>query len=47
MSFEKAIAYKKHEFKNSIDNKAQAALTEMGIWYIIRKIEEINSILTL
>lgn len=31
MSFEKAIAYKKHEYKNSIDNKAQAALTEMGI----------------
>ncbi len=31
LSFERAIAYKKHEYKNSIDNKAQAALTEMGI----------------
>lgn len=29
--FEKALSYKKHEYKNSIDNKAQAALTEMGI----------------
>lgn len=27
--FEKAISYKKHEYKNSIDNKAQAALTEL------------------
>ena len=28
--FEKAISYKKHEYKNSIDNKAKAALNEMG-----------------
>jgi hypothetical protein len=31
LSFERAIAYKKHEYKNSIDNKAKAVLTEMGI----------------
>lgn len=29
-SFRKALAYKKHEYKNSIDNKARAALTELG-----------------
>lgn len=29
--FEKALTYKKHEYKNSIDNKAQAALTELGV----------------
>lgn len=29
-SFEKAISYKKHEYKNSIDNKARAALNQMG-----------------
>lgn len=28
--FEKAISYKKHEYKNSIDNKAKAALNELG-----------------
>jgi len=28
-SFEKAISYKKHEYKNSIDNKARAALNQM------------------
>ncbi len=28
--FEKAISYKKHDYKNSIDNKAKAALNEMG-----------------
>ena len=28
--FEKAISYKKHEYKNSINNKAKAALNEMG-----------------
>jgi len=28
--FKKAMAYKKHEYKNSIDNKAKAALTELG-----------------
>ena len=28
--FEKAISFKKHEYKNSVDNKAQAALNEMG-----------------
>ncbi len=28
--FEKAIAYKNHEFKNTIDSKARAALSEMG-----------------
>jgi tetratricopeptide (TPR) repeat protein len=28
--FEKAISYKHHEYKTSIDNKARAALTEMG-----------------
>lgn len=28
--FEQAIAYKNHEYKTSIDNKARAALTEMG-----------------
>jgi tetratricopeptide (TPR) repeat protein len=27
--FEKAISYKKHEYKNSVDNKAKAALNEM------------------
>jgi tetratricopeptide (TPR) repeat protein len=27
--FKKALAYKKYEYKNSIDNKARAALTEM------------------
>ena len=26
--FEKALSYKKHEYKNSIDNKARAALNE-------------------
>ncbi|MEA5459258.1 hypothetical protein VB796_09430 [Arcicella sp. LKC2W] len=30
MYFEKAISYKKHEYKNSVDNKAKAALNEMG-----------------
>lgn len=29
--FEKALAYKNHEYKTSIDNKARAALTEMGM----------------
>jgi hypothetical protein len=28
--FKKAMSYKKHEYKNSIDNKARAALTELG-----------------
>ncbi len=28
--FEKAISFKKHEYKNSVDGKAKAALTEMG-----------------
>ncbi|PWK26247.1 tetratricopeptide repeat protein [Arcicella aurantiaca] len=28
--FEKAISYKKHEYKNSVDNKAKAVLNEMG-----------------
>ena len=28
--FEQAIAYKNHEYKTSVDNKARAALTEMG-----------------
>ena len=28
--FEKAISCKKHEYKNSVDNKAKAALNEMG-----------------
>lgn len=28
--FKKAMSYKKHEYKNSIDNKAKAALTELG-----------------
>ncbi len=28
--FEKALSYKKHEYKNSIDNKARAALNESG-----------------
>lgn len=28
--FKKALTYKKYEYKNSIDNKARAALTEMG-----------------
>lgn len=30
LNFEKAISYKKHEYKNSVDNKAKAALNEMG-----------------
>lgn len=30
MYFKKAMSFKKHEYKNSIDNKARAALTEMG-----------------
>jgi tetratricopeptide (TPR) repeat protein len=30
MYFEKAISYKKHDYKNSVDNKAKAALNEMG-----------------
>ncbi len=29
-SFRKAMSYKKHEYKNSIDNKARAALSELG-----------------
>lgn len=29
--FRKALDYPKHEYKNSIDNKARAALTEMGV----------------
>lgn len=28
--FEKALAFKKHEYKNSVDNKAKAALNELG-----------------
>jgi len=28
--FEKALAYKSHEYKNTIDSKARAALSEMG-----------------
>jgi predicted negative regulator of RcsB-dependent stress response len=28
--FRRAMSYKKHEYKNSIDNKARAALTELG-----------------
>lgn len=28
--FNKAISFKKHEYKNSVDNKARAALTELG-----------------
>ncbi|MFY7829479.1 MAG: tetratricopeptide repeat protein [Flectobacillus sp.] len=28
--FEKALSYKKHEYKNSVDNKAQAAITEIN-----------------
>lgn len=28
--YEKALSYKKHEYKNSIDNKAKAALGELG-----------------
>ncbi len=28
--FKKALSYKKHEYKNSIDNKARAALSNMG-----------------
>jgi len=28
--FKKAMSYKKHEYKNSIDNKAKAALSELG-----------------
>ena len=28
--FRKALAYKKYEYKNSVDNKARAALTELG-----------------
>lgn len=30
MYFRKAMSFKKHEYKNSIDNKARAALTELG-----------------
>ncbi|HEV7350492.1 tetratricopeptide repeat protein [Telluribacter sp.] len=30
-SFRLAMTYKKHEYKNSIDNKARAALTELGV----------------
>lgn len=30
--FEKAISYKNHEFKNTIDSKARAAITEMGFY---------------
>ncbi|PSL28421.1 tetratricopeptide repeat protein [Dyadobacter jiangsuensis] len=30
MYFKKAMSFKKHEYKNSIDNKARAALTELG-----------------
>lgn len=30
MYFKKALSFKKHEYKNSIDNKARAALTELG-----------------
>jgi tetratricopeptide (TPR) repeat protein len=29
--FKRALEYPKHEYKNSIDNKARAALTEMGV----------------
>ncbi|MGA0560045.1 tetratricopeptide repeat protein [Larkinella sp. VNQ87] len=29
--FQKALSYKKHEYKNSIDNKARAALNELGV----------------
>jgi tetratricopeptide (TPR) repeat protein len=29
-SFKKAMSYKKHEYKNSIDNKAKAALSKLG-----------------
>jgi hypothetical protein len=29
--FKKAMSYKKHEYKNSIDNKARAALSELGV----------------
>ncbi len=29
--FRKAMSFKKHEYKNSIDNKARAALTELGV----------------
>ncbi len=29
--FRKAMSFKRHEYKNSIDNKARAALTEMGV----------------
>jgi len=28
--FEKALAFQKHEYKNSVDNKAKAALNELG-----------------
>ena len=28
--FEKALSYKKHEYKNSVDNKAQAAITDIN-----------------
>ncbi len=28
--FEKALAFRKHEYKNSVDNKAKAALNELG-----------------
>lgn len=30
--FEKAISYKNHEYKNTIDSKARAAITEMGYY---------------
>lgn len=29
--FRKAMSFRKHEYKNSIDNKARAALTELGV----------------
>ncbi len=29
--FRKAMSFKKHEYKNSVDNKARAALTELGV----------------
>lgn len=29
-AFEKALSYKKHEYKNSVDNKARAALNQMN-----------------
>jgi tetratricopeptide (TPR) repeat protein len=30
-NFKQALNYPKHEYKNSVDNKARAALTEMGV----------------